>query len=249
MIYIPVIRGTLSEPKRNGFTWVYWERTGVIMLQRLVLHQNFLIPRICFRQILQVFANLLIDVAHTPDTTRSSLYAHNTPRYTTPKQNIVINRIRKSRLTACETAFNYPALPQGMDILSSRRRSRHMGMIGQWRRMPRKYIRKTQRQSWASQEDPVLLILDGHLSHTKNLDVILKARENFVTLLCLPPYTTHKLQPLDVGVMFPFNTYMDQALETWMNNHPVRTVTARKKAKAEARLIENKTVNALKNKK
>ncbi|KAJ8962892.1 hypothetical protein NQ318_001302 [Aromia moschata] len=92
--------------------------------------------------------------------------------------------------------------------------------------MPRKYIRKTQRQSWASQEDPVLLILDGHLSHTKNIDVILKARENFVTLLCLPPYTTHKLQPLDVGVMFPFNAYMDQALETWMNNHPGRTVTA-----------------------
>ncbi|KAJ8952028.1 hypothetical protein NQ318_023469 [Aromia moschata] len=92
--------------------------------------------------------------------------------------------------------------------------------------MPRKYICKTQRQSWASQEDPVWLILDGHLSHTKNLDVILKARENFVTLLCLPHHTTHKLQPLDVGVMFLFNAYMDQALETWMNNHPGRTVTA-----------------------
>ncbi|KAJ8937708.1 hypothetical protein NQ318_010173 [Aromia moschata] len=91
--------------------------------------------------------------------------------------------------------------------------------------MPRKYIRKTQKQSWASQEDTVLLILDGHLSHTKNLDVILKARENFVTLLCLPPHITHKLQPLDVGVMLLFNAYMDQALETWMNNHPGRTVT------------------------
>ncbi|KAJ8941382.1 hypothetical protein NQ318_003635 [Aromia moschata] len=65
----------------------------------------------------------------------------------------------------------------------------------------------------------------GTLSHTKNLDVILKARENFVTLLCLPPHITHKLQPLDVGVMFLFNAYMDQALETWMNNHPGRTVT------------------------
>ncbi|KAJ8938625.1 hypothetical protein NQ318_012456 [Aromia moschata] len=94
------------------------------------------------------------------------------------------------------------------------------------KKMPRKYIRKTQRQSWASQENPVLLILDGHLSHTKNLDVILKARENFVTLLYLPLHTTHKLQPLDVGVMFPFNAYMDQALETWMNKHPRRTVTA-----------------------
>ncbi|KAJ8948653.1 hypothetical protein NQ318_022721 [Aromia moschata] len=93
--------------------------------------------------------------------------------------------------------------------------------------MPRKYIiRKTQKRSWASQEDPVLLILDRHLSHTKNLDVILKARENFVTLLCLPLHTTHKLPPLDVGVMFPFNAYMDQALETWINNHSGKTVTA-----------------------
>ncbi|KAJ8954910.1 hypothetical protein NQ318_016850 [Aromia moschata] len=90
-------------------------------------------------------------------------------------------------------------------------------------RMPRKYIRKTQRQSWASQEDPVLLILDVHLSHTKNLDVILKARENFVTLLCLPLHTTYKLQ---LGVMFPFNAYIDQARETWKNNHPGGTVTA-----------------------
>lgn len=37
---------------------------------------------------------------------------------------------------------------------------------------------------------PVLLILDGHFSHTGNLEVIIKA--NHITLLCLPPHTTHK---------------------------------------------------------
>ncbi|XP_066593618.1 uncharacterized protein [Prorops nasuta] len=76
-----------------------------------------------------------------------------------------------------------------------------------------------------SQDDPVLLIMDGHLSHTKNLDVILTAREKFVSLLVLPPHTTHKLQPLDVSLMFPLKTYLDQALETWLNNHPGRSVT------------------------
>lgn len=32
-------------------------------------------------------------------------------------------------------------------------------------------------------ESPVLLILDGHFSHTRNLDVILKAKDNYVTIL------------------------------------------------------------------
>ncbi|CAH1985659.1 unnamed protein product [Acanthoscelides obtectus] len=76
-----------------------------------------------------------------------------------------------------------------------------------------------------STEDPILLILDGHLSHTRNLDVIIKARENNVTILCLPPHCTHKLQPLDVGVMFPLSVYHNQALERWMNNNAGRVVT------------------------
>jgi hypothetical protein len=30
-------------------------------------------------------------------------------------------------------------------------------------------------------------VLDGHVTHTKNLEFINMARENFVTVLCLPP--------------------------------------------------------------
>ena len=48
----------------------------------------------------------------------------------------------------------------------------------------------------------VLLIFDGHHSHI-SLDLIRSARENNVHLLCLPPHTTHFLQPLDVGVFGP----------------------------------------------
>jgi hypothetical protein len=40
-----------------------------------------------------------------------------------------------------------------------------------------------------SPEDPALLILDRHLSHTKNLNVMLKAKDNNVGILCLPPQT------------------------------------------------------------
>lgn len=98
-----------------------------------------------------------------------------------------------------------------------------------------------------SADDPVLLILDGHLSHTKNLDVILKARESFVTLFCLPPHTTHKLQPLDVGVMFPLSAYLDQALEKWINHHPGRTVTTFQISKifCEAYLKASTPTNAI----
>ena len=44
---------------------------------------------------------------------------------------------------------------------------------------------------------PVMLLLDGHHSHN-SLDLIRIARDNNVILLCLPPNTTHLLQPLDV---------------------------------------------------
>ena len=48
-------------------------------------------------------------------------------------------------------------------------------------------------------ERPVLLLTDGHKSHI-NLDVIDVCRENNIILFCLPPHTTHALQPLDVAV-------------------------------------------------
>ncbi|KAJ8895869.1 hypothetical protein PR048_001209, partial [Dryococelus australis] len=76
-----------------------------------------------------------------------------------------------------------------------------------------------------TEDDPALLILDGHLSHTKNLEVIVNTRENFLSILCLPPHCTHKLQHLDVGVMFPLSHYLYMALEKWMSNHPGRVVT------------------------
>jgi hypothetical protein len=48
-----------------------------------------------------------------------------------------------------------------------------------------------------SASDPVLLIVDGHTSHTRNLHLINKARECHVAIICLPPHSTHKLQPLE----------------------------------------------------
>ena len=51
----------------------------------------------------------------------------------------------------------------------------------------------------AAAQRPLLLIIDGHKSHM-TLDLVDVARANDVILFCLPPHTTHALQPLDVSV-------------------------------------------------
>lgn len=82
-----------------------------------------------------------------------------------------------------------------------------------------------------SKEKPVLLILDGHSSHTKSLALINMAREKHVILLCFPPHTTHRLQPLDVSFMAPLSTYYEQEVRKWLIAHPGRAVTIYQVAK------------------
>ncbi|KIM25136.1 hypothetical protein M408DRAFT_52558, partial [Serendipita vermifera MAFF 305830] len=52
---------------------------------------------------------------------------------------------------------------------------------------------------------PRLLIVDGHNSHT-HFKFLEYAHKNNVIVLCLPPHTTHKLQPCDVGVFGPLSS-------------------------------------------
>jgi hypothetical protein len=42
-----------------------------------------------------------------------------------------------------------------------------------------------------SASDPVLPIVDGHSDNTRNLNLIFKARECHVAIICLPPNSTH----------------------------------------------------------
>lgn len=75
-----------------------------------------------------------------------------------------------------------------------------------------------------TENDPVLLIIDGHSSHTKNLTFADKAKANHVTVLVLPPHCSHKMQPLDVAFMNPFKTYYAAACESFMKLHPGRAI-------------------------
>ncbi|XP_076455493.1 uncharacterized protein LOC143290089 [Babylonia areolata] len=75
-----------------------------------------------------------------------------------------------------------------------------------------------------SVSNKVLLLLDGHASYTKNLEAIDLARQCGITMLALPPHTTHKLQPLDVSFFKPLQTYYAQAIQSWLRSNQGRTV-------------------------
>ena len=83
-----------------------------------------------------------------------------------------------------------------------------------------------------STQKPVLLIADGHASHTKSLNVIDLASSSGVILLSLPPHTTHRLQPLDVGFFKPLQTYYDRYIDRWLKLHPGRVFTEYQVAEA-----------------
>ena len=57
-----------------------------------------------------------------------------------------------------------------------------------------------------------LLIVDGHDSHV-HLDFLEFCSKNDIILFCLPPHSTHLLQPLDVGLFGPLQHYYGQAVD------------------------------------
>ncbi|KAG5865858.1 hypothetical protein JTB14_033025 [Gonioctena quinquepunctata] len=76
-----------------------------------------------------------------------------------------------------------------------------------------------------TKDDPVLLICDGHSTHVENIDLLLMARNSNVHISAIPPYTFHRLQPLDVAFMFPLSSYYSQGVQNWLRNNPGKVVT------------------------
>lgn len=70
----------------------------------------------------------------------------------------------------------------------------------------------------------MLLLLDGHVSHTHNLGVIDLACQHGVVIICFPRHCTHKMQPADVVLMRSLSTYYDHAASNWLRSHPGRVI-------------------------
>ena len=62
--------------------------------------------------------------------------------------------------------------------------------------------------------EPRLLILDGHVSHI-NYKFLSYCERNDIIVFCLPPHSTHLLQPLDVGLFSPLQTHYRKAVEDY----------------------------------
>ena len=54
------------------------------------------------------------------------------------------------------------------------------------------FIHKLEREEGLFQSRRHLLVLDGHKSHM-NLDILIKAKDHGIDMLCLPLHTSHEL--------------------------------------------------------
>ena len=74
------------------------------------------------------------------------------------------------------------------------------------------------------EETPILLLMDNHDSHL-DVRVIEHCKQNHVTLLTFPPHCSHKLQPLDVGVLSPFKGALKERFNEWLQLHPGQRIS------------------------
>ena len=81
--------------------------------------------------------------------------------------------------------------------------------------------------SSSTKENPSLLIYDNFEAHL-SIAVLNLTKEHGVTILTLLPHSTHKLKLLDVGVMGPFKTAYNAAIDLWMLHNPGKTFTISK---------------------
>jgi hypothetical protein len=71
-------------------------------------------------------------------------------------------------------------------------------------------------------KDPIILTLDGHCSHLRNIQVIDHAWE--MLIVCLPVNSTPKLQPLGVSSMQPLKTILCTGDRNLAEEPPKRVV-------------------------
>lgn len=81
------------------------------------------------------------------------------------------------------------------------------------------FLQHFQRNVRASADNPVLLLLNNQEFYL-SIEGLEFCKEHFITLLSLPPYTTHKLQPLDRSVFGPLKKAINTHCDLWITNNP-----------------------------
>ncbi|XP_072036875.1 uncharacterized protein [Amphiura filiformis] len=73
-------------------------------------------------------------------------------------------------------------------------------------------------------EKKIILLLDGHRSH-ETLHLLTEAKKHDIEIVCLPPNTTHVLQPLDVSCFKSLKCKWDSLNERYCREHHGSFVT------------------------
>jgi hypothetical protein len=68
-----------------------------------------------------------------------------------------------------------------------------------------------------TQEDPVILLLDGHYSHKEPGGHYFSS--NHSDIICLLPHRSHEMQPRDKSFMGALKTFYCQETEKWLVSH------------------------------
>uniref|UniRef100_A0A1B0DBM8 Uncharacterized protein n=1 Tax=Phlebotomus papatasi TaxID=29031 RepID=A0A1B0DBM8_PHLPP len=90
----------------------------------------------------------------------------------------------------------------------------------------------------ATKENPILILLDNHSSHT-SLEVIIYCRENGIHMITFPPHTTHRCQPLDVAIFGPFKGRCKTEFNKWIAANPGKRITLHNVVKISAKAFSN----------
>lgn len=85
-------------------------------------------------------------------------------------------------------------------------------------------LKHIQKHTLCTKDNPILLLCDNHESHV-SLEAINYAKENGIIYLSFPPHTSHRLQPLDVGVFAAFKSKLKIAFNNWHIMNPGKALT------------------------
>jgi hypothetical protein len=84
--------------------------------------------------------------------------------------------------------------------------------------MYEKWLHHFQNNVKTAETNPVLLVLDNHISHC-SLEAVIFCRENHIALSSIPPQGSHKIQPLDCGFFGPLKLANSQECDAFIANH------------------------------
>lgn len=72
-------------------------------------------------------------------------------------------------------------------------------------------------------DDPILLILDNHSSHS-SLAIYNFCRENGIIMLSIPPHTSHRIQPLDLTFFSSLKKAYDVECDNYLKSKPYEKI-------------------------